>query len=185
MLEEKDIYRIFNELDIEYKAVHHEALYTIDAAKDIDRQLGVAICKNLFLSTRHGSEFYLLFMEGDKKFNTGKVSKQIGVPRMTFASGEKMEELLGIHPGSVTPLGLLNDPEHRVRFYLDTEFLGNRIGENKVGFLIDSDVVKSEYVSMHPLINTATVLIKTDDLLNKVLPYAKHNYRVVEVGQEG
>ena len=167
MLEEKDVYRIFDELNIEYKVIHHEAVYTIDAAKDIDKQLGVAICKNLFLSSRHGSEFYLLFMEGDKKFNTGKVSKQIGVPRMTFSGGEKMEELLGVHPGSVTPLGLLND------------------SENKVGFLIDSDVVKSEYVSMHPLVNTATVLIKTDDLLNKVLPYAKHNYTVVEVGQEG
>ena len=45
-------------------------------------------------------------MKGNKKFNTGKVSKQVGVPRMTFASDENMEAFLGVTPGSVTPLGL-------------------------------------------------------------------------------
>ena len=163
MLQEKDIYRIFDELNIEYKVLQHEAVYTIDAAKDIDKGLGVEICKNLFLSTRHGTEFYLLFMKGSKKFNTGKVSKQVGVPRMSFASDEKMQELLGVKPGSVTPLGLLNDKE------------------NKVNFIIDADVCEEEYVSMHPLVNTATVLIKTEDLLEKILPYANHGYRRVVV----
>lgn len=163
MLQEKDIYRIFDELNIEYKVLQHEAVYTIDAAKDIDKELGVEICKNLFLSTRHGTEFYLLFMKGSKKFNTGKVSKQVGVPRMSFASDEKMQELLGVKPGSVTPLGLLNDKE------------------NKVNFIIDADVCEEEYVSMHPLVNTATVLIKTEDLLEKILPYANHGYRRVVV----
>ncbi len=91
MLQENDIYKIFEELGIEYKVVHHDAMFTIEAAKEVDALLGVEICKNLFLSTRHGSEFYLLFMKGSKKFNTGKVSKQVGVPRMTFAADEKME----------------------------------------------------------------------------------------------
>lgn len=163
MLEEKDIYEIFEKLGVEYKVVHHEALYTIDAAKEIDEMLGVEICKNLFLSTKHGSEFYLLFMVGSKKFNTGRVSKQVGVPRMTFASDENMEAFLGVKPGSVTPLGLLNDKE------------------NKVNFIIDKDVVGEEYVSMHPLVNTATVLIKTKDLLEKVLPFSNHTYREVIV----
>ncbi len=163
MLQENDIYRIFDELEIEYKVLHHEALFTIDAAKDIDEKLGVSICKNLFLSTRHSTEFYLLFMVGSKKFNTGKVSKQIGVPRMTFASDENMEAFLGVKPGSVTPLGLLNDKE------------------NKVNFIIDSDVLNEEYVSMHPLVNTATVVIKTKDLIEKIMPYANHLVRKVEV----
>lgn len=163
MLEEKDIYEIFEKLGVEYKVVHHEALYTIDAAKEIDEMLGVEICKNLFLSTKHGSEFYLLFMVGSKKFNTGRVSKQVGVPRMTFASDENMEAFLGVKPGSVIPLGLLNDKE------------------NKVNFIIDKDVVGEEYVSMHPLVNTATVLIKTKDLLEKVLPFSNHTYREVIV----
>ena len=163
MLREEDIYRIFDELDIEYKVIHHEALFTIEAAKDIDKKLGVEICKNLFLSTKHGTEFYLLFMKGNKKFNTGKVSKQVGVPRMTFASDENMEAFLGVKPGSVTPLGLLNDKD------------------NKVNFLIDSQVVNEEYVSMHPLINTATVVIKTKDLLEKIIPYANKSVRMVEM----
>ena len=163
MLQENDIYRIFEELEIEYKVLHHEAMFTIEAAKEVDAKLGVEICKNLFLSTKHGSEFYLLFMKGSKKFNTGKVSKQVGVPRMTFATDEKMEEFLGVTPGSVTPLGLLNDKE------------------NNVNFIIDSEVLGEEYVSMHPLINTATVLIKTKDLIEKILPYSNHSMRTVEI----
>ncbi len=166
MLLEKDIYKIFDELDIEYRMLQHEALFTIDAAKEIDAKLGVEICKNLFLSTKHGTEFYLLFMKGNKKFNTGKVSKQVGVPRMTFASDDAMEAFLGVKPGSVTPLGLLND------------------NENKVNFLIDSEVVSEEYVSMHPLVNTATVVIKTKDFLEKLMPYANHSVRIVEMKQE-
>ena len=31
-------------------------------------------------------------------------------------------------PGAVTPLGILNDAEHRVQVFMDVEFVGNKIG---------------------------------------------------------
>lgn len=106
---ERRTYEFLNGLGVSYERYEHEPIMTIDAAKELDIKMGLEICKNLFLSTKHSTEFYLLLMVGSKKFNTGKVSKQIKVPRMTFADDNHMLEYLDIHPGSVSPLGLIND----------------------------------------------------------------------------
>ena len=158
---EQNVYDILEKIGVEYKLYRHEAIYTIAAAEELDRKLEVPIAKNLFLSTKHGQEFYLLTMMGHKKFNTGKVSKQVGVPRMTFAGEDKMLEFLDILPGSVSPLGLLNDKNCNVNF------------------ILDEDLMDYEYISVHPCVNTATVVIKTKDLLEKILPYCNHSYSTV------
>ncbi len=158
---EQNVYEILQKLNVDYIKYEHESLYTIEAAKELDKKMGFAICKNLFLSSRHKTEFFLLFMEGSKKFNTGKVSKQVGVPRMTFAGEEHMWQYLKIHPGAVSPLGLLFDTE------------------KKVQFLIDADVLNMEKIAMHPCVNTATVALSTNDFLQKILPASGHDYKVV------
>lgn len=160
---EKRTYDFLDKLDVEYTRYEHEPLMTIVAAEELDKKIGLEICKNLFLSTRHSTEFYLLVMVGSKKFNTGKVSKQIGVPRMTFADDEHMLEFLDIKPGSVSPLGLINDKN------------------NNVKLLIDSDVVNMEKIAVHPCVNTATVVLKTKDLLEKIIPACGHDFTVVTV----
>ena len=163
MKKEEKICKTLDEIGVLYKRFDHEPLYTVDAAKEIDEKIGVKICKNLFLSTNHGQDFYLLTMVGDKKFNTGKVSKQLGVPRLTFASAEDMEKYLDITPGSVSPLGLLNDKN------------------KKVNFIIDKDILVMEKISIHPCVNTSTLLIETRDLTDKVLPFCGHKHTEVEV----
>lgn len=160
---EKRTYEFLDGLGIKYERYTHEAVMTIAAAEDIEKKIGLKICKNLFLSTRHGSEFYLLTMDGSKKFNTGKVSKQIGVPRMTFADEGHMLEYLDIHPGSVSPLGLMNDKENRVKF------------------LLDSDILDREAIAVHPCVNTATLVIGLKDFIEKVLPACGHDYTAVKV----
>ncbi len=160
---EQKVYDIFNKLGIEYKTYHHEAVYTMEGVKELQKSFGdnVEDAKNIFLSARHGTEFYLLTLRGDMKFKAASISKQIGAPKMTFAKEEKMLEFLDIYPGAVTPLGLLND------------------SENSVNFLIDSDLLKYEKIAVHPCENTATVVIKTKDLLEKILPYCNHTYKEV------
>ena len=160
---EKRTYDFLDKLGVEYTRHEHEPLMTIAAAEELDKKIGLEICKNLFLSTRHSTEFYLLVIVGSKKFNTGKVSKQIGVPRMTFADDEHMLEFLDIKPGSVSPLGLINDKN------------------NNVKLLIDSDVVNMEKIAVHPCVNTATVVLKTKDLLEKIIPACGHDFTVVTV----
>ena len=160
---EKRVYSFLDGLGIKYEKYEHEAVMTIAAAEEIDKRIGLEICKNLFLSSRHGTEFYLLVMEGGKRFNTGRVSKQIGVPRMTFADDVHMLELLDIHPGSVSPLGLMNDRGGNVRL------------------LIDSDVLSMEKIAVHPCVNTATVVINMKDFIGKILPATGHTYTAVTV----
>lgn len=160
---EKRTYEFLDNLGVPYEKYEHEAIMTIEAAEELDKKMGLEICKNLFLSTRHSTEFYLLLMVGSKKFNTGKVSKQINVPRMTFAGDDYMLEYLDIRPGSVSPLGLMNDKG------------------NNVNLLIDEDVLNMEKIAVHPCVNTATLVINTKDLIEKILPACGHSYTKVMV----
>ena len=160
---EKRTYEFLDNLGVPYEKYEHVAIMTIEAAEELDKKMGLEICKNLFLSTRHSTEFYLLLMVGSKKFNTGKVSKQINVPRMTFAGDDYMLEYLDIRPGSVSPLGLMNDKG------------------NNVNLLIDEDVLNMEKIAVHPCVNTATLVIKTKDLIEKILPACGHSYTKVTV----
>ena len=160
---EKGTCEFLDRLGVRYEKYEHEPLMTIDDAQELDQKLGFEICKNLFLSTRHGTEFYLLVMVGSKKFNTGKVSKQVGVPRMTFAGNGPMLEYLNIKPGSVSPLGLIYDKG------------------NNVTLLLDSEVMKMEKIAVHPCVNTATLVIDTKDFIERIVPACGHNYIKVTI----
>lgn len=165
LLKEQKCYDVLDALGIEYAGVDHEHADTIEACHEIESTLGAKICKNLFLTNRQQTEFYLLLMPGDKPFKTKLLSKQIGTARLSFASSEHMQELLNITPGSVSVLGLMND--------------GGR-----VHLVIDSDLFKDEFIGCHPCINTSTLKIKTSDIIEKFLPEVGHNYMVVELPWE-
>ena len=162
---EQKCYDMLDRLGIEYAGVDHEHADTIEVCHEIESTLGAKICKNLFLTNRQQTEFYLLLMPGDKPFKTKLLSKQIGTARLSFASSEHMQELLDITPGSVSVLGLMND--------------GGR-----VHLVIDSDLLKDEFIGCHPCINTSTLRIRTSDILEKFLPEVGHEYAVVELPWE-
>lgn len=162
---EQKCYDMLDRLGVEYAGVDHEHADTIEVCHEIESTLGAKICKNLFLTNRQQTEFYLLLMPGDKPFKTKLLSKQIGTARLSFASSEHMQELLDITPGSVSVLGLMND--------------GGR-----VHLVIDSDLLKDEFIGCHPCINTSTLRIRTSDILKKFLPEVGHEYAVVELPWE-
>lgn len=162
---ERCCYEMLDRLSIEYSLTDHEHADTIEACHEIEKTLGAAICKNLFLTNRQQTEFYLLLMPGDKPFKTKLLSKQIGTARLSFASGEQMQELLDITPGSVSVLGLMND--------------GGR-----VHLVIDSELLRDEFIGCHPCINTSTLKIKTSDIIEKFLPEVGHEYTAVELPWE-
>ena len=160
------VYDLLDSLGIEYQRTDHEEANTMEACNEIDKVLDVIICKNLFLCNRQQTDFYLLLMPGDKKFKTKELSKQIGSARLSFASEEFMEEFLHISPGAVSIMGLMNDKENHVRL------------------LIDEDVLKEEYLGCHPCVNTASLKLRTTDVLEKFLPYVKHDYTAVQLTGE-
>ena len=156
-------YDLLDSLGICYQRIDHEALPTIEACQDVDTRLNTHVCKNLFLCNTQKTNFYLLMMPGEKKFQTKLVSRQLGVARLSFAPEEYLEQLLSLTPGSVSVMGLMNDQD------------------NQVSLLIDEDVIREEYVGCHPCINTSSIRMKTGELLEKILPAVHHEYRVVKL----
>lgn len=166
MAKEMAVYDLLEKLEIPFERIDHEVTASIEECHDVDKILGVHICKNLFLCNTQKTDFYLLMMPGEKKFKTKELSSQIDSARLSFAGSEFMEEFLDITLGSVSVMGLMNDHDGRVRL------------------LIDQDVLQDEYVGCHPCINTSSLKIKTSDMLEKFLPYVKHDYTVVELHGE-
>ena len=150
------VYDLLDKLGVDYQRVDHEPAMTMEACEEIDKTLGAPTCKNLLLCNRQQTDFYLLLMQGDKVFKTKDLSAQLEVSRLSFASGEFMEEFLDITPGSLSIMGLMNDKDFRVKL------------------VIDSPVLAEEYIGFHPCINTSTLRVKTADLLSTIIPAMGH-----------
>lgn len=163
---EQRSFALLEELNISYTYVDHEPALTMEDCAKIDKVLGVKMCKNLVLCNRQKTDYYLLLMPGNKVFKTKELSSQINSARLSFASGEAMEELLGVLPGSASVLGLIKDTEGKVRL------------------LIDKDLLNEEYFGCHPCKNTSSIRFTTEDLLSKILPHLGHEYITVELKGE-
>ena len=154
-------YDFLDKIGISYRRADHDAAMTMEDCEEIDKLLGVVMCKNLFLCNRQKTDFYLLLMPGDKPFRTKDLSAQLGVARLSFASAEDMEAKLGLLPGAVSAMGLIND----------------RAGE--VRLLVDSELMDAEMFGCHPLVNTSSLAFTTKELLEVFLPAVKHTPTVV------
>ncbi|MBQ3053611.1 MAG: prolyl-tRNA synthetase associated domain-containing protein [Clostridia bacterium] len=160
------VYDLLDKLNIKFCRVDHSVTGKMEACKEIDKTLGVVICKNLFLCNRQKSRFYLLMMPADKPYRTRIFSKLAGSSRLSFGPEKEMEEYLGVTPGSVSILGLMNDTDKKVKLFIDKE------------------VLKSEFIGCHPCINTSSLRMKTEDILEKFLPYVGHSYTEVDLPYE-
>ena len=160
---EQRAYSFLDSLDIEYMRVDHEPAMTMEACEEIDIALGAIMCKNLFLSNRQETAFYLLLIPANKPFKTKDLSAQLGVARLSFGKAEYMEQYLDITPGSLTVLGLMNDKE------------------NNVQLLIDEDVFNADFMGCHPCVNTSSLSISIKDLKNKIIPALKHEPIIVKL----
>ena len=157
------VYDLLDRLAIPYQRVDHEPAMTMEACAEIDRVLDATTCKNLLLCNRQKTDFYLLLMPGDRVFQTKELSAQLGVSRLSFASGEAMEAFLDITPGSLSVMGLMNDKDQRVRL------------------VIDEAVLKGTYIGFHPCINTTTLRVSTIDLTEKIIPAMHHTPTIVNL----
>lgn len=149
---EEQIYDLLEKLNIDFLRAEHSPAATMEDCRAVDEALGCAMCKNLFLQNRQGTEFYLLLVPAEKKFKTKELSPQLGVSRLSFGSPEQMAEYLHCTPGCASPLCLLFDRE------------------NKVRLLCDRDLTKKETIGCHPAVNTSSLAFKTALLFEKILP---------------
>lgn len=157
------VYDLLDSLSIEYERADHSQANTMEACSEVDKVLGVNLCKNLFLCNRTKTDFYLLMMPDDKPFKTKDITKQLGCSRLSFADGTAMEELLDIKAGAVSVMGLMNDSGCRVQL------------------VIDKPVFESEMLGCHPCVSTSSLKIKTSDVMNKFLPAVNHKPIIVDL----
>ena len=153
---EQETYRLLQELGIPFDRVDHDPAWTMDDCVAISQVLGADICKNLVLTPRNRSAFYLLCLPGDKPFRTKDFSHQIGSSRLSFATPEDMESLLGVQPGSASVLALMNDPDHRVTLAIDRQLLS------------------APWFGCHPCRNTSSLRLSTRDVLEVFLKHTGH-----------
>lgn len=137
---------IFAELGLAPRQVDHPPLRTVaDAHEYWDHLPGMAV-KNLFLKDA-GGQFWLVVLPAEVSVDTKKLAAVIGSKRISFGSAEALGDILGVEPGSVTPLAMVNDSRSQVRLVLHAPML------------------QAEAVLVHPLVNTATLLMPPADLL--------------------
>lgn len=160
---EKEVYAVLDKLKIPYERVDHEAAATMEECVEIDKYLGVEIRKNIFLCNRKKTSFFLLIMPANKPFVTKDLSDKLGCSRLSFAPEEYLEEYLGVKSGSATVMGVLNDEDDYVQV------------------LVDKEVADDEWYGCNPGINTSHIKIKTKQLLDVFLPYARHRAKIVEL----
>ncbi|HEY9229362.1 MAG TPA: prolyl-tRNA synthetase associated domain-containing protein [Gemmatimonadaceae bacterium] len=157
-----DLNTLLARLGIEYTRYEHEPLHTCEAALAAIPDKSSVQTKNLFLRDKPGRRHILLVTSCEKPVDIKKFGESIEAGRLSFASPERMAKYLGVAPGSVTVLGLLNDASHAVELFVDT------------------DVWNAEKWNCHPLVNTATLVIRRADI-EKFLAHTGHVARVVRV----
>jgi Ala-tRNA(Pro) deacylase len=136
-----DIYNLLSELNIDFEEYEHDAVYTVEEAAALKVDMRGVHTKNLFLRDNKGKRHFLVVAPADKTLALKELSKSIGARRLGFASPERLKKYLGIEPGAVSPLAIINDSENMVELYFD-------------------NTLRDEAeIQCHPLDNTKTMII--------------------------
>ena len=147
-MNKKEIYALLSTRKIWYEVTEHKAVYNMAEVAEIRLPYPEADAKNLFIRDDKKRNHYLITVKGNKRVDLKAFRQQNDTRPLTFASDQDLMDMLGLISGAMTPLGLLNDREHKVTFWLDKSFLEG-----------------SGLSGVHPNDNTSTVWLKTHDLL--------------------
>ena len=131
---------------IPYKEFNHKPLFTVDESKKLRGKIKGAHTKNLFLKDKKENFFLISCME-DKIIDLKKFRLAINTKNISFASDVHLKKLLNVEPGAVTPMALINDKNKMVTFFLD------------------EDIINSESVNFHPLVNNYTITLSVKSFL--------------------
>ena len=142
-----ELFAFLDRLGIGHSTIRHQPLFTVDQSQALRGQIPGAHTKNLFLKDKKGGLFLVTALE-DAAIELKSLHRRLGASgRFSFGPAALMLETLGVEPGSVTPFGVLNDSQGRVRVVLDAALMTHAI------------------INAHPLTNTMTTSLAREDLL--------------------
>ncbi len=143
-----EIYELLKNQGLWHEITEHKAVYNMAELAEIETPYPEADAKNLFVRDDKKRNYYLITVKDDKRVDLKQFSQTHGTRKLSFASADDLMAIMGLIPGAVTPLGLLNDEERKVTFYLDRDFMAG------------------DLIGIHPNDNTATVWMKASDLID-------------------
>jgi Ala-tRNA(Pro) deacylase len=165
-MNKQEIYDFIKSKNIWYEITEHDAVFNMDEVANIELPYPQRDGKNLFVRDDKKRNYYLITVKGNKRVDLKKFSKENQIRRLSFASGSDLKEILNLIPGSVTPLGLLNDEEHKVIFYLDEDFF-----------------LDNQIIGVHPNENTATLWLKASDLV-ELIRVNGNPFHIVKINEQ-
>lgn len=151
-----EIHEVLHKLGIKYKEIEHPPVFTAEEAQFIKQQLPGTGCKSLFLTDSHKEKYLLVCLDDRLKANLRRIAKTAGFSRLSFASPEELYEVVKLHPGGVTPFGIINDEANRVILAIDEGLQGRTL-------------------LCHPDVNTRTISFSYDDLI-RFIKAQNHEY---------
>ena len=148
-MNKQEIYDFIKSKNIWYEITEHKAVFNMNELSEIEMPYQEYDAKNLFVRDDKKRNYYLITVKGNKRVDLKEFRKQNNTRPLSFASEQELMSIMNLIAGSVTPLGLLNDKELKVAFYLDKDFLNGK-----------------QIIGIHPNENTATLWLKVEDLIS-------------------
>ena len=158
---ETKVYEELARLNIKFERVDNDTVETMDECVEVSEKLGSEIRKTIIVCNRQKTEFYLVVLPANKRFDSKLFASMMRTARVSFASAEDMEKLIGLTPGEASIMGILNDPE------------------GKIQVVIDKAVADAEWFACNPGANTTHIRFKTKQLLNNFLPAEHHKAEII------
>jgi Ala-tRNA(Pro) deacylase len=155
-----DVYALLDSLGVRYERFDHAPVFTCEEADAAVPNHAAVQTKNLFLRDKRGRRHILVVTSCARTVDIKHVASLVDADRLSFGSPERLMKYLGVTPGSVTVLGLMNDAEQGVEL------------------CVDADVWNTPEWRCHPLINSSTLIISRGDI-EKFLAHTGHTARVV------
>ena len=158
----ENVYKKLDELNIKYRKVDHKAVFTMEEMAELNLENEDEIVKNIFIRDDKKINYYLVLIAGNKRVNLKELRNNLRLRPLTFASEDDLEKYLGLHKGSVTVLGVLNDTNHIVKV------------------LIDEDIKNFKEIGAHPNENTASIWLTLKDI-EKILKLNNVSYNFINL----
>lgn len=159
---EQELYEFLDGNSLAYQRFEHPAVYTVAQANEHLMDAPGARTKNLFICDEKKQHYYILWVQSDKKIHFNRLGRQQKLGKPRFGSPEKLREYLGLTPGSVSILALVNDPEKRV------------------SILVDKALWQFDSFQCHPLVNTSTLVLSREDT-QRFFELTGHEYQLIDV----
>ena len=148
-MNKQEMYDFIKNKNIWYEITEHKAVFNMDELSEIEIPYPEYDAKNLFVRDDKKRNYYLITVKGNKRVDLKEFRNNNNTRPLSFASEQDLMSIMNLIAGSVTPLGLLNDNELKVIFYLDKDFLNGK-----------------QIIGVHPNDNTATLWLKVTDLID-------------------